>query len=151
MAARGEEILVVLMENNEPYDIRGYQSRIFKLFCFDKEGLLHMAFYRISIFVAFLLAASMFAGMLYFGTPFISYTKALVLLMWILVTPQFFETAKAAAIIASRGIVFGKLNRSFTKYGVRKKASYPVLRVMPYVVMAVWFIGFIVMLELWFA
>ncbi len=138
------------MENNNSYDVRGSQSRIFRLFCFDKEGLVHMTFYRIAIFVALLLVVSMSVGVVYAKTPFINSTRVLVLLLWILFTPQLFETAKAMSVIASRGIVFGRLNESFMKYGVKKNSSYAMLGALPYLVLLVWTIGFLGVIKLWF-
>lgn len=140
------------MEDKSTYDVRGYQSRIFRLFCFDKEGLLHMVFYRMAIFVAVLLAASMVLSAVYSGhsAPFISYSKVLFMLLWILFTPQLFETFKAISLISSRGIVFGRLNRSFMKYGVHKSRTYAVLGALPYAVLLIWALGFIGLVWLWF-
>ena len=138
------------MENKNSYDVRGSQSRIFRLFCFDKEGLVHMTFYRIAIFVAILLVASMAVGVVYAKTPFINSTRVLIALLWILFTPQLFETVKAMAVIASSGIVFGRLNESFMKYGVKKNSSYAILGVLPYLVLMVWAIGLLGVIKLWF-
>ncbi len=138
------------MDDKEPYDVRGRQSGIFRLFCFDKEGLAHMLFYRVAIFVALLLIASMAIGVKYVGTPFINGSRVLILLLWILFTPQLFETIKAFSIIASHGTVFGRLNASFTAHAVRKGGFDTVLRVLPYLVMIVWAIGFLGVVKLWF-
>ena len=140
------------MDENDSYDVRGRQSRIFRLFCFDKEGLAHMTFYRIAIVIALLMLISMVIGLTYssYHTPFINGTRVLFLLLWILFTPQLFETGKAAAVIASRGIVFGRLNQSFMKYGIQKRRSYIALKAIPYVVMLVWAVGFVGLLRLWF-
>ena len=138
------------MESKNVYDVRGRQSRIFRLFCFDKEGLVHMAFYRIAIFVAVLLAISMVIGLIYVNTPFINGSRVLILILWLLFTPQLFETIKAMSLIASRGIVFGKLNKSFMKYGVHKSRTYLILGALPYVVMLIWAIGFVGLVKLWF-
>lgn len=138
------------MAEHTSYDVRGSQSRIFRLFCFDKEGLLHMAFYRIAIFVAMLLAASIIISMAYYGTAFTNVTKMLFILMWILFTPQLFETLKAAMVIASDGIVFGHLNPSFVQFAVKKTAADAVFRIVPYAGIMVWALGFIGLVYVWF-
>ncbi len=138
------------MSGENSYDVRGRQSLIFRLSRFDREGLIHMVFYRIAVFLALILAASMILSMSYYRTPFTGITKALLLLVWIIFTPQLFETAKAMSLISSRGIVFGKLNNSFMKYGVRKKKTYILLKALPYASLLIWAAGFAVLVKVWF-
>ncbi len=138
------------MQKKETYDVRGGQSKIFRLFCFDKEGLLHMAFYRVAIVVALLMVISMAVGVKYVLTPFINGTRVLMLLLWISFTPQLFETVKAMSLIASGGMVFGKLNPSFMTQVKRNSSMDAVLFALPYVVLLVWIVGFLGLLKLWF-
>lgn len=135
----------------ESYDVRGRQSSILRLYGFDKEGLLHMVFYRAAIFVAVLLIASIALGVAYAHTPFTIYTEILMLVMWVLFTPQLFETFKASSIIASGGVVFGRLNASFMRFGVRRKPWFVIYSAVPYVAMAVWACGFVILAYLWLA
>lgn len=135
----------------DSYDVRGRQSSIFRLYGFDREGLVHMVFYRIAVFVAVLLAASIVLGMAYSQTPFTAYTKALMLIMWAIFTPQLFETFKASSIIASGGVVFGRLNASFMRFAVRMKPQYALYRALPYAALAVWVLGFVMLAYVWFA
>ena len=138
------------MNGENAYDVRGRQSLIFRLSAFDKEGLIHMVFYRIAVFLALILAASITLSMAYYQTPFTSITKVLLLLTWIIFTPQLFETIKAMSLISSRGIVFGKLNSSFMKYGVREKKEYILLNALPYASLLVWLLGFAILMREWF-
>lgn len=138
------------MENAESYDIRGRQAGILRLYSFDKEGLIHMVFYRIAVFLALILAASIMIGIVYYSNPFTKITKILILLIWILFTPQIFETGKATAIIMSRGVVFGRLNKSFLKYGAKRERVYVIYSLLPYIIVLIWALGFIEMLALWF-
>ncbi len=137
------------MEAENSYDVRGRQSSIFRLYGFDNEGLVHMVFYRIAVFASLLLAAAIIIGFVYFNQPFTMPAKALVVLVWILFTPQLFETGKAMSIIASRGVVFGMLNESFLKF-IKMKRIYAVYRIIPYLILLVWILGFVGMLWLWF-
>ncbi|MCL4365214.1 MAG: hypothetical protein M1569_02150 [Candidatus Marsarchaeota archaeon] len=138
------------METENSYDVRGRQSGIFRLYGFDNEGLVHMIFYRIAVFAALLLAAAIIIGFAFDGQPFTPYSKVLVLIVWILFTPQLFETGKAMSIIATRGIVFGRLNESFLKYGVKMKGMYKIYRSVPYIILMMWAAGFVGIWYLWF-
>ena len=131
------------MGSKETYDMRGRQSLAFRLLCIDREALVHVLFYRIAVFVALALAASIILGMLVVGTPYTNITRILLIAVWVLFTPQLFEAAKAASVIGSRGVVFGKLNESFKEYGAHKSALNPLYAIFPYVVFAVWLIGLV--------
>jgi hypothetical protein len=139
--------------NAVKYDVRGSQSRILRLIHFDREALLHMLFYRAAVFISILLAASIIIGMAYYSTAFTWSTKTLIVAVWILFTPQLFETFKAASIIASGGIAFGRLNQSFLNSRSKtawKEPLFAVLKVAPYAVLAAWAMGFVALLYMWF-
>ncbi len=139
------------MEDDLGYDIRGRQSAIFRLFCFDKEGLAHMLFYRIAIFVSMFLIASIMIGLYFYGTALILTSKALIMLIWILFMPQLFETGKAMSIIATDGAVFNRFNASFIQFGLKKKRAYIAFLIFPYLLLLIWIVGLLVMLGSWFA
>ncbi len=138
------------MQEKEIYDVRGGQSKLFRLLRFDTEGLVHLVFYRIAIVIAALMVISMAIGVKYVQTPFINATRVLMLLLWIMFTPQLFETIKAMSLIASRGVVFGKLNPSFMSQVKRNTSMDGLLYALPYVVLAVWAVGLIGLVKLWF-
>ena len=138
------------MQEKEIYDVRGGQSKLFRLLRFDTEGLVHLVFYRIAIVIAALMVISMAIGVEYVQTPFINATRVLMLLLWIMFTPQLFETIKAMSLIASRGVVFGKLNPSFMSQVKRNTSMDGLLYALPYVVLAVWAVGLIGLVKLWF-
>ena len=141
----------MVMDEQNSYDVRGSQSRVLRLLNFDREGLIHMMFYRVAVFSAIVLAASMVIGFIDNGTPFINLTGTMLVITWILFTPQVFETSKAMSIIASRGIVFGRLNESFLKYGAPKSRLNIIYSAFPYMAIAIWAIGFACVIWLWFA
>ena len=138
------------MQEKEIYDVRGGQSKLFRLLRFDTEGLVHLVFYRIAIVIAALMVISMAIGVKYVQTPFINATRVLMLLLWIMFTPQLFETIKAMSLIASRGVVFGRLNPSFMSQVKRNTGMDVLLYALPYVVLAVWAVGLIGLVKLWF-
>ena len=138
------------MQEKEIYDVRGGQSKLFRLLRFDTEGLVHLVFYRIAIVIAALMVISMAVGVKYVQTPFINATRVLMLLLWVMFTPQLFETIKAMSLIASRGVVFGRLNPSFMSQVKRNTGMDVLLYALPYVVLAVWVVGLIGLVKLWF-
>jgi hypothetical protein len=76
--------------------------------------------------------------------------KIVTAAVWVLWTPQLFQVAKGLALAWSRGMAFGKLNEEFAnlyrkRYG-RKRGLYLAL---PFIVLAVWTAGFIVMIARW--
>lgn len=141
---------VLLME--ESYDVRGKQQNIFRLLGFDAEALVHMIFYRIFIFASVAIGIIVLAAMAFapqdIGMGFI---ESLILIVWILFTPQVYETAKAMMIILSRGMSSPYLNQSFVNFAVKDKAAYPFYRAFPYAVLMLWILGFAIMLAMWFA
>ena len=134
----------------ETFDPRGRQSSIFRLAAFDTEGLLHAVTIRVLTFVALIAAAVLLFNLL-FGT-FGLVSRALLMLVWILITPQMFELVKGSMMMATRGMAFGKLSKPWVeaiKY--RDKRDYTVYRVLPYAALAVWAVLFAVLAWAWFA
>jgi hypothetical protein len=130
-------------------DLRGPQSRIGRLLSFSFESYLHMLTNRIMAFLSLLYAACIAAYLLVpgLGTPLKIFTAA----VWLLWTPQFFEALKGVALVRSRGLAFGHLNAEFAflyrkHYGKRSGAA----SAFPFVVLALWAAGFVVMLVRWF-
>ena len=81
-----------------------------------------------------------------FGTAL----KIATAVIWVLWTPQLFEVAKGLALAWSRGMAFGNLNEEFahlyrTRYGKRRGLYLS----LPFIVMAVWAAGFILMIARW--
>jgi len=131
-----------------PRDLRGPQRRIGRLVRFSFEGFVHVLFYRImvpfSILNGLLIAASLLAPGL--GAA----VKAVTLVTWVLWTPQLFEVAKGLALAWSRGMAFGRLNPEFAHlYRKRYRKRPGVYLAMPFVVLAVWAAGFVVMIGRW--
>ena len=131
------------------YDVRGRQSRIFRLYCSDKEGLLHMLSYRLAIIFAFITIGSMIWSIYAAGTPLTLLSERFIIVLGILFIPQLFESTKALSLIASRGIVFGMLNPSFLQFGVKRHRIYQLYKLIPYIVTVVWLVGLIWLEVLW--
>ena len=130
-------------------DLRGPQSRIARLLSFSFEAYLHMLTNRIMVFLSLLYAASIAAYLLVpgLGTVLKVFTAA----VWLLWTPQFFEALKGLALVWSRGMAFGHLNPEFAHlYRKRYAKRSGVYAAFPFVILALWASGFVVMLARWF-
>ena len=106
---------MVNMANKHIYDVRGKQSMIFRLYCSDKEGLIHMVFYRIAIIFAFLTAASIIWSVLSSGNPLTALSEHFIIVIGVLFIPQLFESIKAFSLIVSGGVVFGQAEPVFSE------------------------------------
>ncbi len=131
-----------------PRDLRGPQRRIGRLARFFLEGFIHVLFYRVmvplSILNGLLIAASFFLPGL--GGA----VKAVTLVSWAVWTPQFFEVAKGLALAWSRGMAFGRLNPEFAHLYRKRYHKRPgVYRALPFIVLAAWAAGFVVMIVRW--
>ncbi len=129
-------------------DFRGPQRRIGRLLRFSGEAFIHVLAYRIMVplmiaFGAVLLLSLFLPGM---GVAL----KILTAVIWALWTPQLFEVAKGLSLAWTRGMAFGRLNEEFAhlykkRYGRRTGAFVA----FPFLVLAVWAAGFVVMLIWW--
>lgn len=130
-------------------DLRGPQSRIGRLLPFSFEAWLHMLTNRVMVFLS--LVYAVFIG-LYLLVPGLgTVLKILTAVVWLLWTPQFFEALKGLALVWSRGMAFGHLNPEFAHlYRKRYAKRTGVYAVYPFVVLAAWAAGFVVMLVRWF-
>jgi len=130
------------------FDFRGRASNIGRSLRFDREAFIHALFYRILIPYSIIYGLILLVGVFLRGADFL--LKPLTLVEWILFTPQVYETAKAFSLIASRGQAFGHLNESYL-FLVRKRygSRSGVYRVLPYAVMILWVVGFILAAVWW--
>ncbi|AFZ70714.1 hypothetical protein Calag_0991 [Caldisphaera lagunensis DSM 15908] len=136
-------------EKKKLKDLRGSQSRIFRLRSFYLEGFIHAIFYRIQIPVSIIYGIILLSWLFYPGLALT--VKAFTALVWILFIPQLFESVKGLALSMSRGMVFGKLNNEYAHlYRLRYKKNLVHLRLAPYLVLAIWIIGFIAMIIWWY-
>jgi hypothetical protein len=130
-------------------DLRGPQSRIGRLLSFSFEAWVHMVTNRVMVFLSLLYAAFIVVYLLVpgLGIPL----KVVTAVVWVLWTPQFFEALKALVLVRTRGLAFGHLNEEFAHlYRVRYHKHPGPYRAFPFVVLAVWIAGFVVMLVRWF-
>ncbi len=132
----------------KPRDLRGRQSRIGRLARFYLEGFIHVLAYRLMVPLTILYGLLIIA---YLAEPaFGTALKIATAVIWVLWTPQLFEVAKGLALAWSRGMAFGNLNEEFahlyrTRYGKRRGLYLS----LPFIVMAVWAAGFILMIARW--
>jgi hypothetical protein len=132
----------------KPMDLRGPQTRIGRLARFSLEGFLHVLFYRIMVPFSILNGLLIAAWFLVPGLG--NALKVVTLVSWALWTPQLFEVAKGLALAWSRGMAFGRLNPEFAHlYRKRYRKRPGVYLALPFVVLAVWAAGFVVMIERW--
>jgi hypothetical protein len=148
MEAGSEEVLGELLDK-QVYDLRGKQTSIGRLLGFDKEAFIHMLFYRVLIIVSIIAAIAFVLGYA-IGIPSAVF-KLLFVLVWVLFTPQVYETAKGISVIATKGFVFGHLNKSYlataSKHG--KRAMDPLYKLMPYTALVLWLAGLAALSYLW--
>jgi hypothetical protein len=137
------------MDSKMLTDLRGPQRRIARLLSFSFEAFLHMLTNRIMVFLSLLYAVAIFASFFVAGLG--GALKWLTAVIWILWTPQLFEAVKGLALVWSRGMAFGHLNREFAHlYRKRYAKRSGVYRALPFVTLALWAAGFVVMLARWF-
>jgi hypothetical protein len=145
MAAHGKEILV--SSPKKVKDLRGPQTRIGRLARFHFEGLLHVVAYRILVPLMILWALLIIAYLL---VPSLGVVlKAVTAVVWVLWTPQLFEVAKGLALAWSRGMAFGKLNEEFAHLYRKRYGTKSGLKALPFLFLALWLIGFIIMIAGW--
>ena len=130
-------------------DLRGPQSRIGRLLSFSFEAWLHMLTNRIMVFLSLVYSVLIFLSLLVPGLGTV--LKIVTVAVWLLWTPQFFEALKGLALVWSRGMAFGRMNAEFAHLYRKRYAKRPGVYVaFPYVVLAAWAAGFVVMLVRWF-
>lgn len=125
------------------YDPRGRLSNLGRLKSFDIEALVHLISYRLLI-ISSLLTVLLF--LLSLAAPVLDTAwKIMIALDWLFFTTQVFETLKGLSLTGSGGIAFGRLNESFLSAMEEKKSS-PGFKAIPYIALALWIIGFFVLL-----
>jgi hypothetical protein len=130
------------------YDFRGKQSSIFRLAKFEPFGLIHALSYRILLFLSLIYGFLLLASLFY--APLGLTAKYFTIAMWILITPQLFEAVKAFSLVSTHGAAFGKFSEAYSYLVSRKrKASFVIYKALPYLVIAVWAIFFVLMLFWW--
>ena len=136
------------MVEKKTYDFRGSQARIFRLYGFQKGGLVHALFYRILIFASIAYGILLLGALVYSGLGL--YVKAATAIIWILLTPQLFAAMKAFALTSTHGKAFGRFSDSYSELVAQKrKLSDMAYKALPYFVLAVWAVFFVLMLRWW--
>ena len=124
------------------YDARGSIGNLGRLTAFDREAFYHLISYRLLI-IASTITVVLF--MLSFGLHSLEMTwKIMLVIVWLLLTSQVYESAKAFVLVGSGGIAFGKLNESYlsSMRSGSKDAGFMVY--IPYVVLLIWVVGFFI-------
>lgn len=135
--------------DKQVYDLRGRQASIGRLLGFDKEAFVHMLFYRILIAVS-IIAAVAFILDYAIGIPKTIF-ESLFILVWVLFTPQVYETAKGLSIIATKGFILGQLNKSYlaTANKHRNRSFDQLYKLMPYTALVLWLAGLVTLSYMW--
>jgi hypothetical protein len=129
-------------------DLRGPQGRIARLLTFDAEAYFHVLLYRIMIPLNLLFGAGIFAYLLVPGLG--AALKVFTVVIWVLWSLQLFEVARGLSLAWSRGMAFGKLNAEFAHlYRKRYRKKSGAFLAFPFIVLALWAAGFVVLLVWW--
>ena len=129
-------------------DLRGPQTRISRLLRFYPAAYLHMLFYRVAAPLTILYSLTI---LLYLLLPGLGLAlKIFTAVLWALWTPQLFAVAKGLSLAWTRGMAFGQLNPEFAAlYRKRYPRRVGVYAALPYAALALWVLGFAVLLLRW--
>jgi hypothetical protein len=129
-------------------DLRGPQRRIGRLLRFSGEAFLHVLVYRIMVPLTILFGALIFVFLFVPGLG--AALKVFTAVIWVLWTPQLFEVAKGLSLAWTRGMAYGRLNEEFAHlYRKRYGKKTGIFVAFPFIVLALWAAGFVVMLVWW--
>lgn len=129
-------------EEKKLYDARGRMSNLTRLLPFDREAFYHLLSYRTLIVVSIFTFIFFILSLAF--SPLNGVWKALLVLVWLLLTSQVYESAKAFALVGSGGRAFGHLNESFMSSMMKTEDKGKNYKLIPYAVVVVWLIGLIV-------
>ena len=129
-------------------DLRGPQTRISRLLRFYPAAYLHMLFYRVAAPLTILYSLTI---LLYLLLPGLGLAlKIFTAVLWALWTPQLFAVAKGLSLAWTRGMAFGHLNAEFAAlYRKRYSKRSGIYVAFPYAALAIWAIGFVLMILRW--
>jgi hypothetical protein len=146
MAADGKEILMRPLKSTR--DLRGPQVRIGRLLGFHREAFIHVLAYRIMVPLTILFGAVVLLSIFLPGLGPVF--KVFTAVIWVLWTPQLFEVAKGLSLAWTRGMAFGRLNEQFAHlYRKRYGKKTGAFVAFPFIILALWAAGFVVLLRWW--
>lgn len=132
------------MEVKSTYDTRGRQRNVLRLAHFDMEGLAHILAYRIlaslTVITGIVALYAVFSG----NALSVAIANVLIGIVWLLFGIELYSVYKAFGIIATKGIVFGRLNESFLNSEVKMKRWYGLVRAAGPVLIVAWYALFAV-------
>lgn len=126
------------------YDTRGRQRNVLRLAAFDREGLAHIITYRLLAVLSIITGAFIFMDIYFGGGPLSLITRALILIVWLLFGIELYSTYKAFAIIVTKGVAFGRLDKSFLDSQVKAGRAYSFFEPAGFVMLAAWYLLFVV-------
>ncbi len=128
----------------ETYDTRGKQRNVLRLLHFDDEGLAHMITYRILAILSIITGIMIFVALYMPQAQWLmSLAEALIAIVWLLFGVELWSTYKAMGIISTKGIVFGRLNKSFLDSEAKMKGWYSLARPAGYALLIIWYALFV--------
>lgn len=119
-------------------DTRGRESNIARVGRFDPGALAHMLSYRILIILSIPLGAVLLWGFVAgVGAPVLD---ALVVVVWLLATPQLFQSLKALSLISTDGASFGGFDEGYARRAAKTRGGRgsPFFDALPYMALVVW-------------
>ena len=130
------------MEIKSTYDTRGRQRNVLRLVHFDREGLAHILSYRVLAFLTIITGFVVLYAILSGSSIWMAAAKILIGIVWLLFGIELYSVYKAFGIIATKGIVFGRLNESFLNSEVREKRWYGLIKAAGPLLIIVWYVLF---------
>ena len=132
------------MEIKSTYDMRGRQRNVLRLAHFDREGLAHILSYRILAFLTVITGIVVLYAIFSGSGSWMAAAKILIGIVWLLFGIELYSVYKAFGIIATKGIVFGRLNESFLNSEIRTKRWYGLVKAAGPVLIIAWYALFAV-------
>lgn len=131
-----------MADEKRVYDPRGKMVSLTRLTAFDREAFYHLLSYR--AFIIFSIITFIFFILSLAIDSLTSVWKALLVIVWLLMTSQVYESVKAFALVGSGGRAFGHLNESFVSSMMKKEGGRKWLAKLPYAVVVLWLLGFVI-------
>lgn len=126
----------VLRMGKKTYDVRGPEANLLRQLAFNPQAFFHMLFYRILILFG-LFAFAFYIFSLFF-ISLSSYLNYLIVIIWVLFTPQLFSLMMGLSMVMSNGFAFGHLNSSYKSLVTVNKHANLIYRAVPFIGLVFW-------------
>ena len=114
---------------------------------FDIEAFIHILFYRIAVIYAIFNSIIIFLNLI--GVVSDLGLKISIALLWILLTPSFYELNRGMVMAITRGLAFGHIAENLRDLLLKKYGSKVLFyRSLVYIALILWVGGFILFIFL---